>query len=148
MEVKPNRQDSLFGTAFICYNYSIIISSHSNLMNELPTDIRDSLAPAELEAVNSWWHSLTEQEQLGLLDCSDLEDADHKTIETQVGLDDLDNSAISDEMNPYYDFLVNHELRLVGFVDQTAERSSYRVMCGYIASLGSEYRHGKPGNVL
>ncbi len=116
-------------------------------MADLPQDISDSLTNSDLVAVNAWWDTLTERQQLGLLDCANLQNADYKTIEQYTGLGDLDATTIADEMVPYYDYLVNHELRLVGFVDQTAELNSYRVMCGYIASLGSDYRHGKPGNV-
>ena len=116
-------------------------------MTDLPADIRDSLASSDLEAVSSWWDSLTEKQRRELLDCTDLKEANYKTIEQKTGLGELEETSLADEMAPYYDYLVNHELRLVGFVDQTAELSSYRVMCGYIASLGSEYRHGKPGNV-
>ena len=116
-------------------------------MTALPSDICDSLAPAEFEPVSKWWDALSEQQRSELLDCSNLTVEDFKSLDEAIGLDEIDASTGGDELPAYFDYLVNHEFRLVGFVDQTAERSSYRVMCGYIASLGSEYRHGKPGNV-
>lgn len=116
-------------------------------MPKLPTDISESLAPAELKQVTLWWETLSAQEQEELLDCSQLTPHDFKTLDEAIGLDEIDALASGDELPGYFDYLVNHEFRLVGFVDETAEKSAYRVMCSYVASLGSDYRHGKPGSV-
>lgn len=116
-------------------------------MAKLPADIAESLAPSELESVAQWWKSLSDREQEDLLDCSQLTALDFKSLDEAIGLDEIEGQLSGDELPGYFDYLVNHEFRLVGFVDETAEKSSYRVMCSYVASLGSDYRHGKPGSV-
>ena len=116
-------------------------------MFKLPADISHSLTPADLNSVSKWWETLSDQEKEDLLDCSHLTALDFMALDEALGLDELDVSVSGDELPGYFDYLVNHEFRLVGFVDQAAEKSSYLVMCSYVASLGSDYRHGKPGSV-
>ncbi|WDI43143.1 hypothetical protein [Bremerella sp. P1] len=116
-------------------------------MNELPADISESLTPVELVPVKRWWDALGKKEQEELLDCSQLTALDFKSLDESIGLDEIDALEDGNDLPGYFDYLVNHEFRLVGFVDETAEKSSYRVMCSYVASLGSDYRHGKPGSV-
>lgn len=116
-------------------------------MLKLPADLSDSLTSADLNSVANWWETLSEEEQEDLLDCSHLTALDFLALDEALGLDEIDASASGDELPSYFDYLVNHEFRLVGFVDQVAAKSSYRVMCSYVASLGSDYRHGKPGSV-
>lgn len=116
-------------------------------MANLPAELSDSLTSAQLELVTQWWENLSETEQEDLLDCSQLTVLDFMALDEAIGLDELDGADEGEELPGYFDYLVNHEFRLVGFVDETAQRSSYRVMCSYVASLGSDYRHGKPGSV-
>lgn len=108
---------------------------------ELPADLRLALSESEYETVQRWWKSLTAEQQRDYGDVSQMSEEDFATLA------DIHGAADQSEPDPYYDYLVNHELRLVGFVDDVAAKSSYRIMSCYVASLGSDYRHGKPGTV-
>lgn len=52
-----------------------------------------------------------------------------------------------DELFPFYEYLINHEFRIVNFVADTEAQSSYRIISSYLASLGSDYGHGQSGTV-
>lgn len=91
---------------------------------DLPDAIQDLLRPEDFEAVQSWWQSLTGQQRR---DCTDI------SVETVS--------------TPIYDYLVNHELRIVGYVDESAQRSMFKIKSTYVAPLGEDYRHGQRGTV-
>lgn len=52
-----------------------------------------------------------------------------------------------DELYPFYEYLINHELRVVNFVADEQAKSAHRIVSSYLASLGSDYRHGESGTV-
>ncbi len=108
---------------------------------DLPADLKQSFSESDYAAVLRWWESLTAEQQREYSDVSEMTPEDFAT------LSDIEDTAPDPETQPYYDYLINHELRLVGFVDDVAAQSSYRIMSSYVASLGSDYRHGKPGTV-
>lgn len=108
---------------------------------QLPSDLQESLSEHEFSLVEEWWASLTLEQQLDYSDASEMRPEDFATL---PDLDDLDPEL---EMLPFCEYLTNHELRLVNFVDESTVRSSYRIVSSYVASLGSDYRHGKRGTV-
>ena len=107
---------------------------------DLPGDLRDALNDADYAVVLRWWNSLSADER------GEISDASALKLDGHVALPDLETTESAPEMQPFYDYLVNHELRCVGFVDNAAAASSYRIVSHYIASLGSDLRHS-PGTV-
>lgn len=103
--------------------------------NHLPDHLRESLSESDYSAVLRWWNSLTPEDRQEFSDVSVLPD------EERVALPDTEDGDRDPEMQPFYDYLVNHELRCVGYVDDTGVASSYKIMSHYVASLGSEMRH-------
>ena len=108
---------------------------------QLPSDLQESLDESHFAAVASWWESLSPQQQHEYSDVAKMGAEEFELLE------ELEEIEPDDPRRPYYDYLVNHELRLVGFVDEVHAKSSYRIMSAYVATLGSDYRHGKSGTV-
>jgi len=108
---------------------------------ELPAHLQESLSASDYTTVVQWWNSLTADHQREYSNVSEM------TPEDFDALNDFDELEPDPENLPYYDYLVNHELRLVGYVDDVAAQSSYKIMSSYVASLGSDYRHGESGSV-
>ncbi len=107
----------------------------------LPDDLHESLTEEDFAAVQTWWESLTPDQQCDLRSESDSELENHSPLQIP---DELDPD---DELSPFYDYLINHEFRLVNFVAEAEAKSSYRIVSSYIAALGSDYRHGQSGTV-
>jgi len=107
----------------------------------LPEDLRESLAEKDFAAVQNWWDSLTSEQQ-----CDVTGDWGSKREEFSP-LPLPEDPDPDDELFPYYDYLINHEYRVVNFVAEAEANSSYRIVSSYIASLGSDYRHGQSGSV-
>ncbi len=105
------------------------------MTDDLPSHLRESLNESDYLAVLDWWKSLAPAQRREFRDISDLPNEGHFAL-PETGDDDLDA-----DVQPFYDYLVNHELRCVGYVDDTAAASSYRIVSHYVASLGSEMRH-------
>jgi len=105
------------------------------MTDDLPDHLRESLNESDYLAVLRWWNSLSPAERHEYSVISLLPEEGHVAL-PEMGNDDLDP-----DMKPFYDYLVNHELRCVGYVDDTAAASSYRIVSHYVASLGSEMRH-------
>ncbi len=106
----------------------------------LPDDLREALADDDFAAVQRWWQNLTPQQQDSLIDASNPE-------QEQLPLPIPDEPDPDDELLPFYEYLVNHELRVVNFVADADAESSYRIVSSYITSLGSDYGHGQSGTV-
>ena len=51
------------------------------------------------------------------------------------------------EFYPFYEYLANQELRVVNFVADSEAQSAHRIVSSYLATLGSDYRHGTRGTV-
>lgn len=107
---------------------------------KLPEDLREALSAEDFAAVQAWWRSLTPQQQLSL-------SAAPNSEQEHVPLPIPEEPDPADELLPFYEYLINHELRVVNFAENTEVGSSYRIVSSYISSLGSDYRHGKPGTV-
>ena len=108
---------------------------------QLPDDLRESLAEEDFAAVQCWWQSLTpeQQDEIGSVTSPNIHE--FAPLPTPEELDP------SDEFFPFYDYLINHELRIVNFVAEAEAHSGFRIVSSYIASLGSDYRHGQSGTV-
>ncbi|MEQ9408201.1 MAG: hypothetical protein RIK87_10770 [Fuerstiella sp.] len=107
----------------------------------LPDDLRESLAEEDFAAVETWWESLTSEQQ------NDLSGDSDSKLEKYSPLPIPDEPDPDDELFPFYDYLINHEFRLVNFVAEPEAKLSYRIVSSYLASLGSDYRHGQSGTV-
>lgn len=108
---------------------------------ELPDDLKEMLDESHYAAVVGWWESLSLQQQH---EYSDVAKIGAEAFEL---LEEIEEIEPDDPRRPYYDYLVNHELRLVNFIDDIHARSSYKIMTAYVATLGSDYRHGQSGTV-
>lgn len=109
---------------------------------QLPDDLREALAEEDFAAVQRWWQSLTPEQQDEIGNASSPDVQEFAPLPTPEELDP------SDEFFPFYDYLINHELRIVNFVAEAeANSGGYRIVSSYIASLGSDYRHGQSGTV-
>lgn len=106
---------------------------------DLPADLYDSLDAANLAAVLGWWKALTPQQQSELSENSNENRLEFESLKEEIEPDD--------PRRPIYDYLINHELRVVGYVDESQIKGSYRIMSAYLASLGSDFRHGQSGTV-
>ena len=110
-------------------------------MMDLPADLRESLTDEHFTAVLRWWESLTQQQQ------NDLAGETDSQLEMFSQLPELDDLDPDDEFYPYFEYLTNHELRVVNFVADAQAQSAHRIVSSYLASLGSDYRHGQSGTV-
>lgn len=108
---------------------------------KLPADLQESLSERDYAAVAAWWESLTPQQQRDYSDTARLE------AEGFSPLPNLDEMDPEFELFPFYEYLANHELRLVNFVADEEAKSAHRIVSSYIAMLGSDYRHGQSGTV-
>jgi hypothetical protein len=108
---------------------------------ELPADLKESLSELDYVIVVQWWDSLSSEQQCEYTDVAEMAAEDFDAL---IGLEDIDPAP---EMRPYYDYLVNHELRCVQFLDEVGAKSSYKILSAYVASLGADYRHGESGTV-
>jgi hypothetical protein len=107
----------------------------------LPDDLRESLSADEFNAVLCWWKSLTLEQQRDVSHVTDAALEELLPLPTEEELDP------EDELYPFYEYLTNHELRVVNFVAEAQIMSAHRIVSSYIASLGSDYRHGQSGTV-
>lgn len=108
---------------------------------QLPKDLSDSLSDRVLSDIERWWTSLTPEQR------SDLCDASEPLPDDCISLPDLDDLDPTDEHFPIYEYLVNHELRTVGFVADAQKDNFHKFATTYLATLGSDYRHGDRGTV-
>ena len=53
----------------------------------------------------------------------------------------------ADDHFQIYEYLVNHELRSVGFIADAQQAGFHKIATTYLATLGSDYRHGERGTV-
>ncbi|MEZ6042251.1 MAG: hypothetical protein R3C20_17240 [Planctomycetaceae bacterium] len=107
----------------------------------LPDGLRDSLPADEFAAVLRWWNSLTAAQQCDVSAIADVEPDGFLPLPTTEETD------TDDELYPFYEYLTNHELRVVNFVADEQAQSAHRIVSSYIASLGADYRHGQSGTV-
>lgn len=105
------------------------------------SDLKKSLSNNDFAAVLAWWESLTSEQQ------RDLSDAASPPSETFSPLPVPDKLDPDDERYPFFEYLINHELRVVNFVADAEAKSSHRIVSSYLASLGSDFRHGEFGTV-
>ena len=108
---------------------------------ELPAELRKTLSEGDFADVESWWASLTPQQQ------REIGSAEDVRTEEFSPLPKLDSLDPEDDLYPFYEYLTNHELRVVNFVADSEARSAHRIVSSYIATLGSDYRHDRPGTV-
>ena len=103
--------------------------------------MRDSLPDRVIADIERWWTSLTPEQQNQI---NNDPDSASKEFDPLPDFDDLDPD---DECYPIYEYLVNHELRIVGFVAEEQQDDFHKFVSCYLASLGSDYRHGGRGTV-
>ena len=108
---------------------------------KLPVDIQESFSPDDFAQVEAWWESLSLPQQ------QDLSNAFEVNLEHFDPLPNIEEMNPEDELYPYFEYLINHEYRVVSFVADSELTSSYRIVSSYIAALGSDYRHGEHGTV-
>lgn len=107
---------------------------------QLPTELKESLSGPDFAVVSTWWNSLMPEQQQDLISTD-------VAVEEFMSLPNLDEVDPEDELFPFYEYLTNHELRIVNFVADEQSNSAHRIVSSYIASLGSDYRHGDSGTV-
>ncbi|PQO30301.1 hypothetical protein DTL21_23360 [Bremerella cremea] len=108
---------------------------------EFPTNLITLLNEAEWRDALRWWKSLSAEQQHECITlCETLS-------ESWEPLEEMDDTDSMDTGQPLYDYMVNHEYRYVLYVDEATLTSSYRFVSEYLAPLGADYRHGKPGMV-
>lgn len=108
---------------------------------KLPADLKESLSDSDFSAVLGWWESLTPEQQRDLSGTTGSQSEKFSPLPVPEELDP------DDELYPFYEYLTNHELRVVNFVADEQAKSAHRIISSYIASLGSDYRHGESGTV-
>ena len=126
---------------FCRYPNAILQPLQDEFLMQIPPDLRDSLSDRVLIEIAKWWSSLTPDEQLEIRDASQPLASDYTPL---PNLDDVDPD---DEHFPIYEYLVNHELRTVGFIAEDQKDSFHKFASSYLATLGSDYRHGERGSV-
>lgn len=110
-------------------------------MIPIPPDLRAALSNRVLSDIQRWWTSLTPEQQL---DISEPSEPRIDECISQLDIDDLDPAY---DYFPIYEYLVNHEMRTVGFVSDAQKDSFHKIATTYLAALGSDYRHGDRGAV-
>ena len=103
--------------------------------DDLPDDMKQSLSETDYVNVLRWWKSLTTQQRQDYSDISDLAE------DNNVTLAKIEHEDVDPEADSLYDYMVNHELRCVGYLHETEAANSYKIMSHYISSLGSEMTH-------
>jgi len=103
--------------------------------HDLPDHLKQSLNDSDYSVVLRWWNSLTAEERHQFSDISEFAENEHVVL-PEVEIEDGDA-----DIQPFYDYLVNHELRCVAYLDDNAAASSYKIVSHYVASLGSDLRH-------
>lgn len=108
---------------------------------KLPPDLQEALSDRDYALVATWWDSLSTEQQNEICDVSTLAATEFAALPMQ------DEQDADDPMSPFFDYLINHEWRIVNFVAEPERSKSYRIVSSYLASLGSDYRHGGNGSV-
>lgn len=107
----------------------------------MPSDLRDSLSDSVLSNIERWWSSLTLEQQIEVCDVSKPFRGEHVSI---ASLNEMDPA---DDHFQIYEYLVNHELRSVKFIADAQQAGFHKIATTYLATLGSDYRHGERGTV-
>jgi len=108
---------------------------------QLPPELQDSLSDRVIVDIEEWWASLTPEQRL------EIDSTSEATPTDCVPLPNLDDFDPNDDHYQIYEYLVNHEIRTVGYVADEHKGNFHKIATTYLATLGSDYRHGDQGTV-